>query len=83
LCVIRLSGTVRVVGRVPPTRIAVARAERGLTQRDLASLSTVSKTTISRAERGLPPGVRMQILLAKALNREPRDLWPEAWEEAS
>lgn len=58
------------------TALEKARAERGLTQVELASAADVHPAVISRAENGRPPGryvTRMKI--ARALDLEPGDLF--------
>ena len=44
------------------TGVTLARRERQLSQRGLAALSGVDQGTISRLERGLAPGMRLESL---------------------
>lgn len=54
-----------------------ARRKAGLSQEQLAALSGVDRTSISKLERGInAPSLRTVILLAGGLGLEPDDLTP-------
>ena len=53
-----------------------ARLERLMTQKQLADMSHVSRTTIIAAERGEPVAELSKFRLAKALGLKPEELWP-------
>ena len=57
-------------------RLKVARAEKGLSQGDLAKLVGVSRQTISLIERGdYNPSVTLALKIAKILNATVEDLF--------
>lgn len=63
-------------------RLFVARAEAGLTQDQLASLSGVSRVTIARLEQGAAPSAIVAGRLAKALEASVVDLFSDEREAA-
>lgn len=62
----------RTVGSHP---LALARSEKGLSQKSLADAVGVDRTTIYRIENGEPPGLILAINLARAVGRTVEDLW--------
>jgi transcriptional regulator with XRE-family HTH domain len=56
----RTTAFMKAVGR----QVFFARTWQGLSQRKLESLCRVDQTTISRLERGLAPGLRLERLAA-------------------
>ncbi len=70
--------------RTTNRRLALARAERDLTQRELAELAGLDQETVRRIEAGLVrPRVRTRFRIAMALGLEAEDLWPDLRQEAS
>lgn len=68
-----------------PAKLKRLREEAYLTQAELGFKAHVTSTHISKLERGVIPAVTAKTLvkLAKALNRKPADLQPDAPREAS
>lgn len=57
-------------------RLKVARAEKNLSQAELASLVEVTRQTISTIETGLYcPSAKLALILAKKLNKNFEDLF--------
>ena len=69
------SPTTTALARRWPNRIRILRQERGLKARELAVLAGVTRTAVSRYERGLVvPGLRICVALAQALGVEVTEL---------
>jgi len=57
-------------------RIKVARAEKGLTQQQLAELIGVSRQTISSIEKGdYNPSIKLVLIMAAALDKRVEELF--------
>ena len=64
--------------RSPPNRLKVARAERGLTQAELADLTGVTRQTIGLIEAGrYNPTLKLCLRLARVTNKTLDELFGE------
>lgn len=62
--------------RSPNIELQARRINAGLARSDLSRKTGVSVESIRLAEAGFVPGPRLQFALARALDREPLDIWP-------
>lgn len=63
-----------------PNRITALREAKGWTQRELAQATVISESQISKIERGATMTLEAQYKIAKALECDPWELFPE-WAE--
>ncbi|MGH2466175.1 MAG: helix-turn-helix domain-containing protein [Candidatus Limnocylindrales bacterium] len=56
-------------------RLRVARRQAGISQRQLASMAGVAQSTVSRAERGLLRGLRLELVASMLWCLRPTQPW--------
>lgn len=62
--------------RAPNVILQEMRINAGLSPNDLAARAHTTGNTVRLAEKGFPPGPRIQFQIAKALGCLPLDIWP-------
>lgn len=72
-------------GRTPTNRLRVLRAERGISQADLALAAGITPSRYWKIENDVPPGPTPteRRALGKTLRLAQADIWPEVEAKAS